>query len=341
MLTNNSYIQENQMDDDVIYISDTDTKTPKGFSIYTEGIDSIDSNSSSYKTTSNSLNDSVGIFSNISGNDEIKEYVLNKDDETNSKYYNKFYIRDKFTRDIIFELIGTYIYIVIGNSMYSQVVIYSLDNSIMFEYWPFISISWGLSLIFGMYVALIGNNDGYLNPILIFSLYLLNIVERKKFIIYSISYFIISFLASLTVYVINIINIERIGYNINTANIFATYKNDNISITTGFFTELFISSLFTFIFLCINRYHDKENIYNYSKKIGLLFILISLSIGFSTQCIINPAKDFGSRLLTLFAPWYGNVFKYSSSWFWVPIIAPYFGALIGTGLFYILIDVQL
>ena len=298
----------------------------------------------------NSINDSISISNisegSISGLEETKQHIINIENANNNyntKIFNRFFIKNLLVRETLFEFVGMYIYIILGNGIYSQVIIYGLDNEVSFINWSYISIGWGLSLIIGMYVALMGNGDGYLNPAILFSVFLLKKISVKKLTYYTIAYFIASFLASLTIYLLNIDNIKQLHYDINTANIFASYKQSNISITTGFFIEVIMMIIFTFTYLCINKNNEKNKKYIelYCKMIGLLFIGISLSLGYSTQTAINPARDFGSRLFTAITPWYEDVFLYSNNWFWVPIVAPYIGSIIGYCLFYILIQSQL
>lgn len=337
MLNNNLYLEDSKMGENNIIVRDDSepSSTPKGFAAYTNGLDT----DSSY----NSLNDSVGTFDNseISGNNEFKEYILNTNNPDIHNTVNKFYIKSELTKESIFEFIGMYVYITIGSGVYSQIIINNFNNEIDINYWFILSIGWGLGLLFGTYISLLGNSDGYLNPALLLSAYMLGDISNRKLYAYTIIYFVSAFLGAFTIYVLNIINIERIGYNKLTANIFSTYKVDTISITTGFFTEVYIMSIFTFIFLNIkNTIEDKKKIFKQCKIICLLFIGLSLSLGYGSQMAINPARDFAPRLFTLISPWYGNVFTYSSYWFWVPIVAPYIGSLIGAFIFYILIRCQ-
>ncbi|KAK6022976.1 hypothetical protein OSTOST_11306 [Ostertagia ostertagi] len=49
---------------------------------------------------------------------------------------------------------------------------------------------------------------------------------------------------------------------------------------------------------------------------------------------INPARDFGPRLFTLCAGYGWRVFSYRSyKWFWIPIICPMLGALLGAWMY--------
>ena len=42
-----------------------------------------------------------------------------------------------------------------------------------------------------------------------------------------------------------------------------------------------------------------------------------------------PARDFGPRLFTAVAGWHGEVFTAGGGWWWVPIVAPCIGGVVG------------
>src|SRR5258707_162720 len=62
---------------------------------------------------------------------------------------------------------------------------------------------------------------------------------------------------------------------------------------------------------------------------GLLVVAIGTAFGFNAGYAINPARDFGPRLFTFVAGWGGEVFRAGNSWWWVPIVAPCVGAVLG------------
>lgn len=66
--------------------------------------------------------------------------------------------------------------------------------------------------------------------------------------------------------------------------------------------------------------------------VGLLVVSIGLSLGGTTGYAINPARDFGPRLMHSLLPIAG---KGSSNWkyAWVPVVGPLLGGSLG-GLFY-------
>lgn len=67
--------------------------------------------------------------------------------------------------------------------------------------------------------------------------------------------------------------------------------------------------------------------------VGLIVVALGLSFGANAGYAINPARDFGPRMLAWFAGWkdvampgnYGNV----NSYFWIPILGPLIGGVFG------------
>jgi len=61
--------------------------------------------------------------------------------------------------------------------------------------------------------------------------------------------------------------------------------------------------------------------------IGLLIVAIGASFGLNTGYAINPARDFGPRLWIAIAG--GDSFSANNFYFWIPIVAPLVGGVIG------------
>jgi glycerol uptake facilitator protein len=72
--------------------------------------------------------------------------------------------------------------------------------------------------------------------------------------------------------------------------------------------------------------------------VGLIVVAIGMAWGTDAGYAINPARDFGPRLASFFTG-YGTAFRdqYGDLYFWVPIVAPIIGGLIGAGLYKVLI----
>ncbi len=57
--------------------------------------------------------------------------------------------------------------------------------------------------------------------------------------------------------------------------------------------------------------------------------LIGASAGYLEAWPLNPARDFGPRLFCYFAGWGSAAIPSPDSYWWIPIIAPLLGGVIG------------
>ena len=63
--------------------------------------------------------------------------------------------------------------------------------------------------------------------------------------------------------------------------------------------------------------------------VGLLVAAIGMSFGANAGYAINPARDLGPRLLAAVAGWGAVAFPGAGGFFWVPILGPLVGAVLG------------
>jgi glycerol uptake facilitator-like aquaporin len=54
-----------------------------------------------------------------------------------------------------------------------------------------------------------------------------------------------------------------------------------------------------------------------------------MTFGYNSGSAINPARDFGPRLFTFLAGWGSEVFLAGPCWWWVPIVGPLIGGVLG------------
>jgi glycerol uptake facilitator protein len=63
--------------------------------------------------------------------------------------------------------------------------------------------------------------------------------------------------------------------------------------------------------------------------VGVLVAAIGMSFGPNAGYAINPARDLGPRLLAAVAGWGSAAFPGAGGYFWVPIVGPVIGAVLG------------
>jgi glycerol uptake facilitator-like aquaporin len=124
-----------------------------------------------------------------------------------------------------------------------------------------------------------------------------------------------------------------------TAGIFATYPQDFLSNFPGGLVDQVVgTALLVGILFALT---DRKNIGPDPKAIpvlvGALVVVIGASFGFNSGYAINPARDLGPRLFTAAFGWGGGVFTAGGHWWWVPIVGPCLGAVLGGGAYDLLI----
>jgi MIP family channel proteins len=236
------------------------------------------------------------------------------------------------TRELAAECLGTFLLIVFGAGSVAQAVLsqQALGTTLS------INISWGLAVMIGAYAAA-GVSGAHLNPAVSIGFAAYRDFPWRKVGPYVAAQTLGAFLASAVVYVTYREALDAFDQGVRavtgptgTAGIWATYPQGYLSILGGFVdqvvgTALLLIGLFAFV--------DARNAALPAWVIpicaGLLVLAIGATFGMNAGYAINPARDFGPRLFTAIAGWGTEVFRAGNGWWWVPLVAPPVGALIG------------
>ena len=120
-----------------------------------------------------------------------------------------------------------------------------------------------------------------------------------------------------------------------TAGIWATYPQPFLSVFPGGFVDQVVGTalLVGVIFGITDSRNSPAPAGLAPVVVGLLVVLIGATFGFNSGYAINPARDFGPRLFTFLGGWGAEVFRAGNGWWWVPIVAPCVGAVLGGWLY--------
>jgi glycerol uptake facilitator protein len=123
--------------------------------------------------------------------------------------------------------------------------------------------------------------------------------------------------------------------SVATFSIFGTFPAPYFDSWSGPFLDQFIGTalLVMFVFAITDEYNAPVHANVGPVVTGFIVVAIGLSFGANAGYAINPARDFGPRVLAWFAGWkevampgnYGNV----NTYFWIPILGPLIGAVAG------------
>lgn len=236
-------------------------------------------------------------------------------------------------REMLAEFLGTFVLIVFGVGVVAQTVLSKGTAGSTLS----INIGWGLAVTMGCYVAA-GVTGAHLNPAVTLALAVHRRFPWEKLAPYVAAQMAGAFVASAVVFVtyheaIAAFDggVRQVGGPLGTAGIWATYPQPFLSVFPGGFIDQVVGTalLVAVIFGITDSRNSPAPAGVTPVIVGLLVVLIGATFGFNAGYAINPARDLGPRLFTAVAGWGAEVFRAGSGWWWVPIIAPCIGALIG------------
>jgi MIP family channel proteins len=236
-------------------------------------------------------------------------------------------------REMLAEFLGTFVLIVFGVGVVAQFV---LSKGAAGSYLA-INIAWGLAVTMGCYVCA-GVTGAHLNPAVTVGLAVHRRFPWTKVLPYALAQMLGAFVASAVVYVTYREALSAFDGGVRqvvgpqaTAAIWATYPQPFLSVFPGGFVDQVVGT--ALLFGVILGITDERNAPAPNGLVpvivGLLVVLIGATFGFNSGYAINPARDFGPRLFTAVAGWGGDVFRAGNGWWWVPIVAPCAGAILG------------
>jgi MIP family channel proteins len=236
-------------------------------------------------------------------------------------------------RELMAEFLGTFVLIVFGVGVVAQFV---LSKGGAGSYLS-INITWGLAVMMGCYVSA-GVTGAHLNPAVTLALAVHRKFPWNKVLPYSIAQIAGAFVASAVVYLTYREALGTFDGGVRqvlgpqgTAGIWATYPQPFLSTVPGGVIDQVVGTalLVAVIFGISDSRNSPAPAGVAPVVVGLLVVAIGAAFGFNSGYAINPARDFGPRLFTFVAGWGSEVFRAGNNWWWVPIVAPCVGAVIG------------
>jgi glycerol uptake facilitator protein len=231
------------------------------------------------------------------------------------------------------EFAGTMILILFGVGVVAQVVGGGIGDH------DSIAWSWGLGVMLGVYVAA-RISGAHLNPAVTIALAVFKGFEWRKVAPYSLAQFLGAFVAALLVRwnYTEVLHKTDPGLTIKTQGVFSTLPGNGtapVGEWGALRDQIIGTAILLFLILAITDAASTPPGSNLAPFIiGLLVVGIGMAWGTNAGYAINPARDFGPRLASFFTG-YGGAFRdqYGNLYFWVPIVGPIIGGLIGAGLY--------
>jgi MIP family channel proteins len=244
-------------------------------------------------------------------------------------------------REMAAEFLGTFVLIAFGCGSVAQVLLSGHANG---EYLS-INLGWALGVTMGVYVAG-GVSGAHLNPAVTFALAVLRRFPWSKVVPYCLAQLVGAFVASAVVYVTYVDALYQFDGGVRqvlgpqgTAGIWATYPQPFLSPLPGGLIDQIVGT--ALLMLCIFALSDGRNCAPAANLapllIGGVVLAIGMTFGYNSGYAINPARDFAPRLFTYLAGWGDEVFRAGPYWWWVPIVGPLVGGVLGGWIYNLLI----
>lgn len=236
------------------------------------------------------------------------------------------------TAELISEFLGTFVLIALGTGVVAMVVLFptNIPGELVHGGYTNITIAWGLAVTMGIYVA--GKTSGaHLNPAVTLTLAVFRGFPWRKVLPYSLAQTAGAFAAAALVFRNYLPAFHQVDPQLEkTAGVFTTFPTYAAIPQAGFFDQLVGTGLLLLLIFAITDEFNTPPIANLAPlMIGLVVVAIGMSFGGMHGYPINPARDFGPRLFTVVAGFHNNGLTDGSRVWWIPVVAPLLGGLLG------------
>ncbi len=239
--------------------------------------------------------------------------------------------------ELVAEFLGSFIIAIFGFGVVAQVTVGAggLGGH------DSIAWSWGLGVTFGIFVA--GTISGaHLNPAVTLAVATYKGFPWQKVGPYVLAQVVGWFFGALAIFFnyVNSINVIDPKHTIKTQGIFSTLPGNgnnalDVHLPQAFMDQVLGTAVLVFLIFAITDALGANPTPAVSAiAVGLVIVGIGFALGTDDGYAINPARDFGPRLMEYIVGYHGAwLDQRGTVFFWVPILGPIVGGLVGGGVY--------
>ena len=192
-----------------------------------------------------------------------------------------------------------------------------------------INFAFGIGVTMGIYIA--GRISGaHLNPAVTLALAVFRGFSWVKVIPYSLAQTAGAFCASALVFWDYHLQFLKVDPNLDhTAGVFTTFPAFPDVLSAGLVDQTIGTAILVFLLFALIDERNQPPAILTPLLIGSIVVGIGMAFGGMHGYAINPARDFGPRLFTVVAGFKNNGLTDGPLVFWVPIVGPLLGGVIG------------
>lgn len=250
---------------------------------------------------------------------------------------SRFVVQSTHLRECLAEFLGTFVMICFGFGVNNQVVLSKEKNGT----WLSINMCWGVGVMLGVHCA-DGISGAHLNPAVTVAMATYNRLAWWKVPGYILAQLLGAFVGAAAIYaldyeMLNVVDPERTFTRGN----FATYPSADIGNLTAFYTEFLATALLVLgVFAITDKRNRPASPFGVPLHFMVLIWAIGMAFGMNTGYAINPARDFAPRIFTSIAGWGSQVFTLRNHYFWIPVVAPICGGVVGGGAYRLFVEMH-
>ncbi len=233
--------------------------------------------------------------------------------------------------EMIAEFLGTLVLILFGNGVVAMVTLFGngVPGEVVNGGYTNITLAWGLGVTMGIYIA--GKISGaHLNPAVTLAMAAFRGFPWRRVVPYCLAQTAGAFVAAAIVFWNYRLAFLKADPALDhTAGIFTTFPAFPATLSAGFLDQVIGTALLLLMIFAITDERNQPPGVLAPLLIGLVVVVIGMSFGGMHGYAINPARDFGPRLFTVAAGFRHNGITDGTNEYWVPIVGPLLGGLLG------------
>uniref|UniRef100_A0AAU6SI37 Aquaporin 1 n=1 Tax=Steinernema carpocapsae TaxID=34508 RepID=A0AAU6SI37_STECR len=247
----------------------------------------------------------------------------------------KIQIKNVLLRNLLAEFLGTLMLLFFGTSIVAQFIL----SKETLNTWIQINVGWGFAIAFCVY-ATAKTSGGHLNPAISLVMVTFGRLKLVHFFLYTIVQTFGALLGSGLMYLVYYDAIQHaIAHeNISTKHLiqlFCSYPGDYLT-WRGAFVDQAVGTGFLAFFVCVvidkrNKIPDAVH----PLFFGFILMTIGMAFGFNLGYPINPARDFGPRILAAIIVG-KEAFTLMNGMYWIaPVVAPCLGSVVAAWFYHV------
>lgn len=248
-------------------------------------------------------------------------------------------VHNRLLINLLSEFFATFILLFVGSGTVAQLV---LAKGGLNDYVQ-VSLAWGVLIALCVY-ATYHTSGGHMNPAVSLAMVSMGKLPLMHFPAYCAVQTFGAFLGAGLCYHVYADQLNHFDAGLRsvgkTGGIFCSFPASHVGHYTAFVDQLVGTGLLLFAICALIDPRNRVPAWLHPPAFGAAIFMICSSYGMNVGNPINPARDFGPRLFLLVAGYGWEAFSWHGYYFWIPLLAPFPGALIGTWSYQLFIGIH-